>query len=59
MGDGELGFQLLLYYGSAMMTVGLEINGLEQLGLVERPKHSPYYRSLVFFFFFFLFKALL
>jgi len=53
VGDGELGFQLLLYYGSAMMTVGLEIDGLEQLGLVERPKHSPKYLSLVFFFFFF------
>ena len=59
MREERLGFQLILYYGDAMLTVGLEMDGQGQSDQLGQAKNSPYLSQIDIFFFFFLFKALL
>ena len=54
----NLGFQLILYYGDVILTVGLAMDSQEQLDRVGRAKNSPYLSQIdIFHFFFFLFKV--
>ena len=48
----RLGFQLILYHGDAMLTVGLEMDGQGQSDQLGRAKNNPYLSQIDIFHFF-------
>ena len=52
MREDKLGFQLILYLGDAMLTVGLEMDGQGQSDQLGRAKNSPYLSQIDIFYFF-------
>ena len=52
MREEKLGFQLILYHGDAMLTVGLEMDGQGQSDQLGRAKNSPYLSQIDIFYFF-------
>ena len=47
----RLGFQLILYHGDAMLTVGLEMDDQGQSDQLGRAKNSPYLSQIDIFLF--------